>query len=185
MTEIDALEQAWKYGAELLADDGLATELERPTPCAGWDVRALLNHLLGESAMQSEVNRGGPSVAEHGDVIGGRDVVTTWARTAEDNVASWREAGVEGERAYFYGTFPAAAALAINIGEVVVHSWDLAMALRRPLTCDPEHVAIAYGLWSAVPLDGLRAAGKLGPEVSVAADAPMLDRLLGLLGRQP
>lgn len=184
MNEIDALEQAWKYGAELLADLP-PNDLQQATPCAGWDVRALLNHVLGESTMQSEVNRGLPSIADHGDVLGDNDALTVWTRIARDNVASWHEAGVDGERAYFYGTYPAAAALAINVGEVVVHNWDLAKALGRPVTTDPDHAAIAYGLWSSFPLDGLRAAGQLGPEIAIPADAPVMDRLLGLLGRQP
>ncbi len=184
MSQIDALEQAWKYGAELVATVG-DEDLSAPTPCAGWDVRALLNHLLGESKMQSEVNRGLPSVHDESDRFGDGDIAGVWATVAADNVASWREAGVEGERTYFYGTFPAAVALTINIGEVLVHTWDLATALGRTVTTDPDHVAMAYGLWSAVPLDGLRAGGQLGPEVPVPADAPLLDRLLGLLGRQP
>jgi len=186
MTEIDALEHAWKYGAELLTGPALlAEDLQRPTPCAAWDVRTLLNHLLGESTMQSDVNRGLPSRAEQGDVIGDRDVAAAWAAVAEDNVVSWRRSGVEGDRTYFYGTFPAAAALAINIGEVVVHSWDLATALNRAVNIDPEHAAIAYDLWSSASLDDLRAAGQLGPEVPIPQDAPVLDRLLGLLGRRP
>lgn len=184
MSQIDALEQAWKYGAELVADIH-AEQLAHPTPCTEWDVRALVNHLLGEARMQTEVNHGLPSIKDHGDVIGDVDLIVAWSRSAEDNVASWREAGVEGDRTYFYGTFPAAAGLAINIGEVVVHNWDLATALGRPVTTDPDHAAIAYGLWSSFPLDGLRASGQLGAEIPVPADAPTMDRLLGLLGRQP
>jgi uncharacterized protein (TIGR03086 family) len=184
MSQIDALEQAWKYGAELVADIH-ADQLTFATPCTDWDVRAVANHLLGEAKMMTDVNHGLPSIHEQGDLIGGVDLETAWTSCAAANVASWREAGVTGDRTYFYGTFPATAGLAINVGEVVVHNWDLAKAVGRPVTTDPDHAAIAYGLWSAVSLDGLRASGQLGAEVPVPSTAPVMDRLLGLLGRQP
>jgi uncharacterized protein (TIGR03086 family) len=183
---IDALELAWKQGADLVAGLG-PEELSRMTPCTGWDVRRLLNHTFGEAAMMTEVNRGRPAgTDDQGDLVGdGLSLGVLWAEMARANVDSWREAGVEGDRAYFYGTFPAGAAVVINLGEVVVHSWDLAQATGRSYAVDPELAAIVDGLWRAVPLDDKRANGVLGPEVTVAADAPVADRMLGLLGRRP
>jgi uncharacterized protein (TIGR03086 family) len=183
---IDALELAWKQGAELIAGLG-PEELTRPTPCSGWDVRRLLNHTLGEVVMMTDVNRGrAGGTDDHGDLVGdGVSLGALWDETARANVDSWREAGVEGDRTYFYGTFPAGVAVVVNLGEVVVHSWDLAQATGRTFTIDPELAALVDGLWRAVPLDDKRAHGVLGPEVMVAADAPVADRMLGLLGRQP
>lgn len=186
MDAIDALELAWKQGAELIG--GLAPdELSRPTPCAGWDVRRLLNHTLGEVVMMTEVNRGRPGgTDDHGDLVGdGLSLATLWDDTGRANVDSWREGGVEGDRTYFYGTFPAGAAVVTNLGEVLVHSWDVAQATGRPYAIDPELATMVDGLWRAVPLEDKRAHGVLGPEVHVAADAPVADRMLGLLGRQP
>lgn len=97
--------------------------------------------------------------------------------------ASWRESGLRGERTYFYGTFPAGASALINLGEVVVHTWDLADATGIDAPMDPDHAALIYSLYSAFPLDGMRSSGQLGPEVPVPGDAPVTNRLLGLLGR--
>jgi uncharacterized protein (TIGR03086 family) len=183
---IDALELSWKQGAELIA--GLRPEdLTRPTPCAGWDARALLNHTLGEVVMMTRVNRGQPGgTDDHGDLVGdGLALGDLWDEMARDNVASWREAGLEGDRAYFYGTFPAAAAVISNVGEVVVHSWDLAQATGRAYVIDPDLAALVYGLYSAVPLDDKRAMGVFGPEVTVPTGVPVADRLLALSGRRP
>lgn len=186
MDSIDALELAWKQGAELVAGLG-PDQLSRPTPCTGWDVRRLLNHTLGEVVMMTEVNRGRPGgTDDHGDLVGdGLSLGALWDETGHTNVASWREGGVEGDRAYFYGTFPAGAAVVINVGEVLVHSWDLAQATGREYAIDPELAVLVDGLWRAVPLDEQRAHGVLGPEVSVPDDAPIADRMLGLLGRRP
>lgn len=185
MNHIDALGSAWKLGNDLLA--GLRpADLDRATPCAGWDVRELLVHTLGEADMMSQVNRGAQSSSEYPDLVGdGASLDGGWQRVGADNVASWHDGGLAGDRAYFYGTFPARVALLINLGEVVVHSWDLARATGRHYDIDPELAELVYGLYSAFPLDGMRANGSLGPEVPVPAGAPVAHRLLGLLGRQP
>jgi uncharacterized protein (TIGR03086 family) len=182
---MDALESAWKFGSDLLAGVRPA-DLRRPTPCTGWDVRHLLVHTLGETDMMSRVNRGAKSSSEYPDFVGdGASLDGAWQRIGEDNVVSWIEGGIDGDRAYFYGTFPARVCLLVNIGEVVVHSWDLAQATGQHYDIDPDLAQLVYGLYSAFPLDGMRANGSLGPEIPVPADAPVADRLLGLLGRQP
>jgi uncharacterized protein (TIGR03086 family) len=185
MNHIDALELSWKHGAELVS--GLRPgDLSAPTPCGDWDVRGLLNHTLGEARMMTDVNRGLPSGNDHGDLVRDGDaLVVTWHETGRDNVESWRESGLDGDRTYFYGTFPARACVLINLGEVLVHSWDLARATGKDFDLDPDLAALVHGLYSAIPLEGLRANGVLGPEVPVPADAPIADRMLGLLGRQP
>jgi uncharacterized protein (TIGR03086 family) len=185
MDYIDALEMSWKHGASLIAELR-AADLDAPTPCAGWDVRALLNHVLGEATMMTEVNSGEPSKAFHGDLVGdGTGLVATWEILAERNVSSWRTSGLDGDRAYFYATVPATAGVVINLGEVLVHSWDLAQAVGKRYDIDAELAGQVYGLYSAIPLDDMRASGHLGPEVAVADSAPITERMLGLLGRTP
>lgn len=185
MDHTDALETAWQHGGDVLA--GLRPDdLTRTTPCAGWDVRELLVHTLGESHMMSEVNRGAASSNEYLDFVGdGATLVDEWQRIGAENVASWRGSGLEDDRVYFYGTFPARAAVLINLGEIVVHSWDLARATEQAFVIDADLAGLVYGLYTAFPLDGMRANGSLGPEVPVSADASVADRMLGLLGRQP
>jgi uncharacterized protein (TIGR03086 family) len=185
MDHIDALETAWSRGGALLA--GLQPgDLARPTPCADWDVRELLIHTLGESDMMSQVNRGARSSADYPDFVGdGGAIVEAWQRIGAENVASWRDSGVDGDRTYFYGSFPARACLLIGIGEVLVHCWDIARATGQPYDIDEDLALLVYGLYSNIPLDAMRANGSLGPEIAVPADAPVADRMLGLLGRRP
>ncbi len=184
MDPIDALELSWKQSTELIwaAQPGC---LSRPTPCAGWDVRTLLSHVLEEAVMMTRVNGGRSAFTDdHRDLVGdGSSLRTLWEKVACDNVASWRHADRGGDRTYVYGTFPAAAAILINLGEVVLHSWDLAQAMGCDHVVDPDLATLVYDLYRAVPLDALRADGIFGPEVVVPISAPIADRLLGLLGR--
>jgi uncharacterized protein (TIGR03086 family) len=100
----------------------------RTVPCAGLDVRALLNHLVGAVWMFTRVNQGQAAGEDAGDVVG-EDAVGAVATATQANLASWTRPGAfDGERSYLFGTFPAAAAGLINLVEAVVHNWDLAKA---------------------------------------------------------
>jgi uncharacterized protein (TIGR03086 family) len=185
MDPIDALERSWNDGAGIVARL-TAEDLARPTPCVGWHVNQLLNHTLGECQMMTLVNQGGTSGNDRGDLVGdGSGLSDLWARLGEENIASWRASGLDGTRTYFYGTFPAGASAVINLGEVLVHTWDLAQGIDVDFQVDPGQAALVHGLYAAIPLDGMRKGGMLAPEVPVPADASIGDRMLGLLGRQP
>lgn len=72
-----------------------------------------------------------------------------------------------------------------NLGDALVHTWDLARATGQEPDLDPVAVEAAYGIWAKAPLDLSRQYGAFGPEVAVPEDAPLTDRLVGLLGREP
>ena len=181
-----ALERAYDQTAKLVADMG-AEQLDAPSPCAGWDVRATLNHLLGATWMFSLVNEGhdGGVGGAAADAIGD-DARLAVAAAAARNLASWRQPdALEGDRTYPFGTFPAPFGLMLNLQEVVVHNWDIATATGAELAVDDDIARCVYAWAVAIPLDEFRSHGAFGPEVSVDAGASTLDRLIGLFGRQP
>ncbi len=75
------------------------------------------------------------------------------------------------------------------------HGWDLARATGQDDTIDPRDVERLWAVTTAIPADLMekyRTPGAFGPgievfgpEVEVPADAPLQDRLLGLIGRDP
>jgi uncharacterized protein (TIGR03086 family) len=179
-----ALEASYGQTAGLVAHFGEG-DLAVPSPCSGWDVRALLNHLLGATWMFTLVNRGQAAGEDAGDVIGA-DPLLAVNTAAKENVASWsRPGGFEGERRYSFGTFPAQGAAMINLGEVVVHNWDLARSTGQELTIDSGLVAMVDGFCRLIPLNEFRAHGAFGPEVEATESASPTDRLMALLGRRP
>ena len=184
MDVISALEQSYDQTAELVA--GLTpAELDAPSPCLGWDVRATLNHLLGATWMFTLVNQGQAADEDAGDVIGD-DANLAVIAAAKENLASWRQPGAfDGDRSYSFGTFPAMGAAMLNLEEVVVHNWDIARATGFELVIDPAVGQMVYDWGVSIPLDDFRDHGAFGPEVAVPASAPIVDRLVGLLGRRP
>lgn len=184
MDVVSALERSYEQTAKLVTNLD-TTHLDAPSPCAGWDVRATLNHLLGATWMFTLVNQGRPAGEDAGDILGD-DPSLAVAAAAKENMASWRQPeAFEGDRAYPFGTFPAAFAAMLNLEEVVVHSWDVAKATDTDLTVDDDIAQLVYRWATSIPLDEFRAHGAFGPEVAVPASAPTISRLVGLFGRQP
>jgi uncharacterized protein (TIGR03086 family) len=79
--------------------------------------------------------------------------------------------------------------------DLVLHGWDLARATDQDETMEPADVERLWAAAVKIPPDLMEkfrtpdAFGEgievYGPEVHVPADAPLQDRLLGLIGREP
>jgi uncharacterized protein (TIGR03086 family) len=79
--------------------------------------------------------------------------------------------------------------------DLVMHGWDLARATGQDETMDPVDVERLWASTTAIPADVIemyRTPGAFGPgievfgpEIPVAEDAPLQDRLLGFIGRHP
>jgi uncharacterized protein (TIGR03086 family) len=70
------------------------------------------------------------------------------------------------------------------LGEFVVHGWDLARATGHDVTWDDTVLEFALE-WLVQTAEQGRAMGVYGAAVPVPENAPVLDRLLGLTGRDP
>ena len=74
----------------------------------------------------------------------------------------------------------------VALDEVVVHGWDLAVATGQDYRPDDASVQTCFdfvGDRSDEPADA--ASGLFGPVVPLPDDAPLFDRLLGRVGRDP
>lgn len=165
-------------------------QLDAPTPCAEFDVRALVNHLLfwGPPLAGAGHKRQVAPVAESEssvDLTAGdwaadlaahfRSLATAWG-----GPSAWTGLTSVGspER------MPAEVIGAMVVGEVVVHTWDLARATGQAPTWDDGLLAFVHAdLVATAPMG--RDMGLFGPEVPVPADAPLIDRIVGLTGRTP
>lgn len=71
-----------------------------------------------------------------------------------------------------------------RLGELVIHSWDIAVAAGRDVALDPD---LVRELWGRVEphLEQMRAMGAYGQTLSerLPPDAPLQERLLSAFGR--
>lgn len=166
-------------------------QLDARTPCPDWDVRALVNHLMLWSAFRSELaarKQQAPAdapITEETDFTAQGDWPETFATQLDKAVAAWSEPGAtEGETGLAGGSMPARMIGMMMLGELVVHGWDLARATGQQLEADPVVLEAVHEMATAMGDQG-RKMGAFGDEVEIGEDAPMLDRVLGLSGRDP
>jgi uncharacterized protein (TIGR03086 family) len=184
MDPVSALEVAYESMANATADLG-AAQLAAPSQCDGWDVKTTLNHAFGAGWMFTLVNQGQALGEDSGDLVGD-DAARACREVAAANVAAWKADGAfEGDRTYPFGSFPAPAALMVNVGEIAVHAWDVAKSTGQDAAIDPNVAALLWDFYNSVPLEAFREHGAFGPVVPVPDSAPMSDRVLGLIGFQP
>jgi len=159
-----------------------------PTPLPGWDVRALVNHLVNEQRWAPELF-GGATVDEigarfDGDLLGD-DPVATFDEAAGVALAAVQADGaVEGTVHLSFGDRPGHEYTMQLSADHLVHTWDLARATGGDETLDADVVAVIMDWFpSTQPL--YREIDVIGPPVDVPAGAGPQDRLLAMFGRTP
>ncbi|MGN9806961.1 TIGR03086 family metal-binding protein [Micromonospora sp. L32] len=161
-----------------------------PTPCERWTVGDLLDHLMGLTVAFRIAAEKGPDAAPAGP--GNPSVAKLdpeWRSRLpvqlDELVAAWREpAAWRGETAAGGVVLPAEIMGIVALNELVVHGWDLASATGQPYDADNRTVETVSRLVSQqASSDGTP--GLFGPSITLPAGAPLLDRVLGLTGRDP
>ena len=192
LTRIRDLDRAAVLAAAEVASRVRPTDLGRATPCDGWTVAGLLSHL--------SVQHRGFAAAARGE--GGDLAVWAPRPPAPDPVADFLAAtadvltafGADGVGAAPFRLpeistsveFPAAQAMSFHFIDYVVHSWDLARSIGTYPTLDQPTLASAWQVAQLVPDEARgRPSSPFAAKVTVPADAPLLDRIVAHLGRQP
>ncbi len=167
-----------------------ATDWDRPTPCAEWNVRALVAHVLGGLAMVPAL-LDGCSRDEAAAIFAGttvpEDVVAEFNRLADGQAEAFAAPGaLDRICAHPRGDFPGGVLLGFRIGDFALHAWDLARAIGADETLNGDLVAFVWeGIQPMLPVIGTLGAFGEGPSGTVADNAPLQTRLLDATGRRP
>ncbi|MFI6928834.1 TIGR03086 family metal-binding protein [Streptomyces sp. NPDC050287] len=173
-----------------LADGVSDEQLADTTPCPDYAVRALLGHLVGLAVAFRDAGRKNlGATTDTSPTAAVPDIGPGWREElpkALDELAdAWRDPAAWTGMTRAGGVdLPGAVAAAVATDELVIHGWDLARATGRPYAPDPDALRTSYGFLLAAAEDPSRSA-IFGPVVPVPADAPLLDRAVGLSGRDP
>jgi uncharacterized protein (TIGR03086 family) len=80
--------------------------------------------------------------------------------------------------------FPGEVAGIVALTEVVIHGWDLAVATGQHYDVDPATLDAVLPHVTAIAAEG-PVEGLFGPAVPITDDAPLLERVIALSGRDP
>ncbi|MFQ6392180.1 TIGR03086 family metal-binding protein [Nocardia sp. KC 131] len=181
---IDQIDRALDMTEAIVAtvDD---ERLGAPTPCRDWDVRAVLNHVVGGTHRFAAALTGMDAGAEQDNDWLGIDPQSAYAAAAAVDRAAWhRPDALTGTVRILFGDLPGRAAATVHLTELVVHGVDIALAVDRPDLADDELCAELLATMQEMGgINGFRNPGMFDNEIAVAADAPAHRRLLGYVGR--
>lgn len=157
---------------------------DNPAPCDGWVARDVVRHMVEWMPAFLEA-AGGPALPEGPSVDD--DPVGAWV-VMNDGIQALLD---DDEVSATTITHPQAgthrlddALMMFFMGDVLVHTWDLARATGLDETIDAQ--VAAEQLAGMEPIDEmLRSSGHYGPRVEVAPDADVQTRLIAFTGRQP
>ena len=191
MTLVD-LEPAARRLGDLVG--GIPEELlDAPTPCPAYTVGDLVDHVAGTALAfrgaavkdQGDATSQGPS----GDASRlGDDWRTRIPRDLAALADAWRDPSAWTGMTKAGGVeLPGEVAGLVALDELVVHGWDVARATGQTYDCDAPSLEAVHDFVSQFSEPGQEEmrAGLFGPVVEVPEDAPLLDRVIGLTGRNP
>lgn len=160
--------------------------LRRPTPCAEYTVGDLLDHITGSvrafrAAAAKAPLEGGPSGdAANLDVDWRTHIPRAVLALAEE----WHDPDAwTGVTAAGGVELPGVVAGIVALDELLIHGWDLAKATGQPAGYDGPGLEAVLDMVQQFRARGVE--GLFGPEVPIPDDAPVLDRILGIAGRDP
>jgi uncharacterized protein (TIGR03086 family) len=171
---------------ENIGDD----QLERPTPCPTYTVADLLDHVAGLGLAFTACARKdlSPETTGQPPMPSAAQLDPAWRATIPPSLAAlaeaWRNpAAWDGMTQVGGVDLPGQVAGLVAMNEIVIHGWDLARATGQAFDADEASLLASTGFLEQAPD---RSSGQLfGPIIEVGSDAPLLDKVIGLAGRDP
>ncbi|MEV6396108.1 TIGR03086 family metal-binding protein [Streptomyces sp. NPDC051907] len=162
--------------------------LGAPTPCKGWDVRALANHLVLYSAHGLEYRaqrRQLPEELTARDFAAEPDWARQYALQLDRALAAWSEpVAWEGEIDLGFTAMPAVEIASLIAKELAVHGWDLARASGQEHRISDEAAALVLTVVET-HAEVYRQYDGFSDPVSLPDSAPVFERALAAAGRDP
>ena len=172
------------YGFDAVIQRVPADRWDAESPCEGWSARDVVVHACGVMQAVAAMARTGENVPPvRLDPVD--DVVELWNTTRDDLLEALDHPNVVNRVGnYWFGEGTIDDILAFSVWDQLGHSWDVARAVGLDAHASDDVAEASMAVVSA-NADMLRKMELMGDPVEVAADAPAMERFLGLIGRNP
>ena len=182
---LELLQAAVRYA---LAGAALGTSqlLPRPTPCPGWDLETLLDHLSDSiGVLTGAITGDGASAVTAGYPGPGADPVVWLRGQAAGMLSAFAAAGPAGRRVAIWDRELTASMVAVTGAlEITVHGWDIWVACNARRPVPPGLGAVLLPIAPLLISPGTRP-GLFADPVRLPGPACPGDQLVAFLGRQP
>ena len=153
-----------------------------PTPCTDWNVRQLLNHIVGGTKMFLSMQTGGGPVDRSADHLGD-DPLGSWRGAVAELRAAFAEDGaLERTVTTPFGEGPGLVLVTMRVNEMMVHGWDVAKATGQSTDLDPELAAQCLDDFRRLRASG-RGSGMFAEVQEAPPGATVADQLAAVTGR--
>jgi uncharacterized protein (TIGR03086 family) len=177
---VDDLARASAVMSDLI-DRIAADQWTAPTPCTEWNVRDVVNHLVGLNLVFVAMLEGSP-VPERGTDRLGADPAGAYRQSAAALQAAVVPGVLERSQSTPLGVATGAERLRWRIADLLVHGWDLgqATATLAELPDDLVEQALAF---VRAQLPSQPRTGRFDDPQPISASAPVIDQLVAFTGR--
>ena len=166
------------------------------TPCTEWNVRDVMNHVIGgvevlAGSLEGNMPEGVGGVSPVSSYSGEMDVARLAQAYADETARSLAAARQPGAMCATTpgGMMTVPQFLIAMAADHIVHGWDLARATGQDEALDAEVVEVAYAMMTSPEgsmfVDMGRQMGFVGPAIVVPDSANVQDKLVAHMGRQP
>jgi uncharacterized protein (TIGR03086 family) len=161
----------------------LPDKMDLPTPCEGWTVRNVINHVVTgnlRTLAWTHNGSGPPNEDDHlrDDPLAAFDASFDQVRSRLEYL-SVRDVSVQTP----FAVLSADELIEMRCSELIVHAWDVARATGQPTDFAPELCERSHAM-ARVKLEGRdRTESPFGPEQPPLAGASTADRLAAYFGR--
>ena len=189
---VDLYQQAIARAKEVVAKVK-QEQLDDTTPCAEWNVHALINHLIGGAELAAAGLLGNPSTLAPSKAESSYISETSAGKlsqayqTESDGVldAAAKPGALERALPTPFGDMPMSQFMMGTALDQLIHTWDLAKATGQDVSLSPSVVEVAFPVLTSGFADMGRQGGFVGPEVTVSDNASLQEKMIAYMGRQP
>lgn len=167
--------------------------LDRPTPCPAYTLGDLIEHVGGLALAFTAAGRKERSA--YNEMNGSGDAArlgADWRERIPRDLTALAQAWAEpeawtGMTRIAGDDTPAAVVGLVLADELAVHGWDVARASGQAYACEPEilEAALKFLQMFASPDAPAGPEVAFGPARVLLEEAPLLDRVVGMAGRDP
>jgi uncharacterized protein (TIGR03086 family) len=183
---IETLDRSFALARGVLAEVR-PEQLGNPTPCASWDVQALIDHMINAANYyEHAIATGDPSSSVEDATAD--DAVAAYDEATQRALAAFSAPGaMERPITFPFGTMQGSVFIYVAAGDAFAHAWDLATATGQPNDLDPE---LATTLLDAIrpllgaPLRGEEGVAPFCAEQPAPDGATAAERYVAFLGRK-